>query len=228
MAYLVSKQVNTLMKLDEVLEPQQLDEVSLKHAAAAGILGLAALSPNKTTNANALGSPGYEQYVAQKAAFNQKYQEDQKEKRVAKLSGFISDRYNISDEDAREIVKLAHKYERPDFPRAEDILAIISIESSFNKDAVSKLRRDPARGLMQVRPGVWGIDKAALSDAEAQIHHGAQILDKYYHKLKDKEAAIRAYNIGLTHYLKGRMVDAADRYSEKFRTARERLSSVIA
>ena len=113
-------------------------------------------------------------------------------------------KYHVKQDFAEDVVNLALKYEKPVFPRASDILAIISIESSFNPKAVSKLKKDPAVGLMQVRPKVWGLDAAELkSSIEKQIATGSEVLHKYYMKLNAKEKAVEAYNVGLRNFHKG-------------------------
>lgn len=116
----------------------------------------------------------------------------------------IAQKYRIDPRLARTIVVLAIKHEDKVFPRATDILAVIGVESSFNPSAVSKLRRDPARGLMQVRPGVWKIDPSELNDIEKQIVIGVRILKKYYARTGDEEGALHAYNIGITNYRAGK------------------------
>ena len=116
----------------------------------------------------------------------------------------IAQKYKIDLADAQEIVKLAHKYQKTNFPKAEDILAVIGVESSFDPDAVSGLKRDPAVGLMQVRPGVWNINRGELEgNIEAQIAYGADILRLYYKKLRHKDSAIAAYNVGMGEFRGG-------------------------
>lgn len=123
--------------------------------------------------------------------------------------------YKVDPKLAANIVVLAHKYADPVFPKAPDILKVIGVESSFIPTAVSKLKEDPAIGLMQVRPGKWEIDPSELSTIEGQIKHGSKILNKYYHKLKgNKEAALQAYNVGLRNFRKG---VRAPKYIQKYK-----------
>ena len=131
---------------------------------------------------------------------------------------------HVDDEKASHIVDMAMKYSHPVFPKAHDILAISGIESSFNEKAKSKLKRDPAVGLMQVRPAVWGIDRKEFSTIEGQIKHGAHILRHYYEKTGSRESAIKAYNVGLTNFNKGKQQDAASRYLDKFKSEVSRYS----
>jgi len=126
----------------------------------------------------------------------------------------ITNKYDVEDELANTIVELAHKYQKPGFPTAKDILAVIGVESSFDPDAVSGLSIDPAVGLMQVRPGIWNIDKSELQgDPERQIATGSDILHQYFKKSKNKNAALALYNVGPTEYKKG---NTAENYVRKF------------
>ena len=131
-----------------------------------------------------------------------------------KLAKMLAKRYRVSESLVQEVVDLAYKHESPVFPKAADILAIVGVESSFDPNAKSALKRDPAVGLMQVRPGVWNIKPGDLSTVEQQIKHGAQILSHYYKKLGDKESAVHAYNIGITKFRRG---GRNERYVSKYR-----------
>jgi hypothetical protein len=131
-----------------------------------------------------------------------------------KMADRITDKYDVDDDFAGQVVELAHKYQKPGFPTAKDILAVIGVESSFDPDAVSGLSQDPAVGLMQVRPGVWKLDKSLLQgNIEQQIATGADILYQYYAKLKNKNAALASYNVGPTQYKSG---NTADDYVKKY------------
>lgn len=139
--------------------------------------------------------------------------------REQKMADVIKSKYKrVSPNLIKDVVSLAHKYERDTFPTATDIVAIIGIESNFNPRAVSKLKVDPAVGLTQIRPDAWKhkIKRAELSTVEGQIRHGADILGHYYRILGNKEAAIRSYNVGLAAYTRGRYQEASRRYINKF------------
>lgn len=125
---------------------------------------------------------------------------------------------NVESEKAEHIVNAALKYAHPVFPQAHHLLALAGIESSFNEQAVSKLKRDPARGLLQIRPMVWNIHPSELSTIDGQIKHGAHILKTYHDKLGDADSAIQAYNVGITNLNKGKKRDAAARYLAKFKS----------
>lgn len=116
----------------------------------------------------------------------------------------ISTRYNIDEDKAKKIVDIAQKYSKHPFPQAHHILGTIGVESSFNEKAKSKLKFDPAVGLMQIRPKVTGTHPSELKDIEGQIKHGSDMLHTLYKKTGDEDKAIQAYNIGLTAYNKGK------------------------
>ncbi len=189
------------MKVYEIVGRQQLDEINLKHAAAAGIVGASMMGL-----ANKAIAPDHPKVqpppIVQPAkAEPAKPQLSDKEQAVVNQ---IAKRYDADPDFVTQVILLAKKYEKPRFPTAHDLLAIIAVESEFDPDAVSGLRKDPAVGLMQVRPGEWGLDPEALRDPETAIRVGSDILHKYYRHLHgDKEAAIQAYNVGLTNYQQG-------------------------
>lgn len=140
------------------------------------------------------------------------------------LASAIARKYRINPELSYKIVELAHKHEDEVFPKAIDILAVIAVESSFNPRAVSRLRRDPARGLMQVRPGIWGIEPSVLNNIENQIKAGVRILQKYHRRAGDVEGALHAYNIGITNYRRGKRNPA---YVAKVEREKDFLYSVL-
>jgi len=182
------------MKLHEVLDPRLVNEVSLKQALAAGLLGTAAISTAANVHAPTQTPSTYAPNIIVKH-INLVYE---------RLANKIASKYHVDQGFAMKVVELAHKYAHPVFPTAKDILAVVGVESSFNPGATSNLSDDPAVGLMQVRPGKWKLNsQQLLADEEAQIKHGASILHKYFKKLKNKDAAIQAYNIGLNSYRQG-------------------------
>lgn len=191
---------------------EQLDEKSLKHAIAAGILGTSmampgAMSDHKSPTPSAYERPADEIEVTAKRqgdAFKPEINIPAPNwaKRL-ELSKTIAAKYRVDKELVMKVVNLAYEYEDKTFPKAEDILAIIGVESSFNPKSKSNLRSDPALGLMQVRPGVWNIDPDHLDTVEMQIKYGVDILRHYYKKLGNAEDAIQAYNLGLTRFRRG-------------------------
>lgn len=119
----------------------------------------------------------------------------------------ISNRYtHVSPELVAEVVEYTHKYAKSDFPKQEDLLAVIAVESSFNPNATSNLKHDPAIGLTQIRPKAWShkYKHSELASIENQIKYGAEILAHNYKRVGDKELALHAYNLGLTSVLRGK------------------------
>lgn len=210
------------MKLKNIIdlnESQQLDEISFKHAVAAGI-GLVGGTMGAHHQQQAQQVEPQHQEVRQ-AVEQPPPPKEQKtvNPKLLPLINNITKRYNVDTDLATEIVELAHKYEKPTFPKAKDLIALIGVESAFNPNAISKLKRDPAVGLLQVRPKVWNLDPSELKTPEDQIKIGSDILNLYYKKLKNKDAAIKAYNIGITNYLDQddlEMADASERYLAKY------------
>lgn len=178
------------MKLEEIviLPGNQLDEINLKNTVAAGALSLSALMSPSTLHHDPIPKHA-----------------SRTDMDVATLSNTILKKYRISPQLATKVAGLAKKYEHPTFPKAADILAIVGIESSFIPSSVSKLKKDPAVGLMQVRPKVWGLDpRGLLSDMDLQVKSGADVLHKYYKLLGNKEDAVHAYNVGLGNFRRGK------------------------
>jgi len=86
------------------------------------------------------------------------------------------------------------------------IVAVIEVESQFNPYAVSQLKKDPARGLMQVRPGIWGkkLDLKKnndLHDIEIGIDAGTRVLRIYLDETEnDMKKALYKYVGGSKEY----------------------------
>jgi membrane-bound lytic murein transglycosylase MltF len=102
----------------------------------------------------------------------------------------------------QRLVSLAEKYAYSDFPRKEDILAIIAVESRFRPDA----KTVTSKGLMQINlEANHKRVQGSLFNPEENIRVGVEILRGYYELLGDnRNAAIMAYNIGPGSYIKGR------------------------
>ena len=118
----------------------------------------------------------------------------------------ITATYDVGDDLVKEVVALSHKYQKKSFPRAEDILAIVGIESGWDPTAKSKLKFDPAVGLTQIRPIAWKKiipNSSDLISVENQIKYAAEILHLNYRLTKSKDDAIIAYNVGYGNWLNG-------------------------
>lgn len=135
--------------------------------------------------------------------------------RIQKLTNYISDRYKVDTYIVKDVVKTAHVLgEYKKFPSPTDILAIIAIESSFNKNVLSKTLD---KGLMQI----------SYKETEFDIHNnmadGVSLLKDYHNRLS-KDGTIQAYNIGIGSYKKGRR---NPKYLLRFKTAKAQLEKVI-
>lgn len=118
----------------------------------------------------------------------------------------ITSTYDVGDELVRDVIKFSHKYQKKSFPRAEDILAIVGIESSWDPTAKSNLKFDPAFGLTQIRPIAWKKlipNSSDLISVENQIKYAVEILHLNYRLTKSKDDAIIAYNVGYGNWLNG-------------------------
>lgn len=201
------------VKLNEVLNPP-LEESKLKKALtgaamAAGLVSGAGHLPHKTVQ---VSQPLHVTPTVMRASDHEA------------LVHAVKSKFDVDKELASKIVQLAQKYEHEVFPKAKDILAVVSVESSFDPEAKSKLSKDPAIGLMQVRPGVWKLDPAEVRDIEKNIKHGSRILADYYKRFNDKRKALMAYNAGPTGM---KTSSYAPEYANKVERERQRLAKSL-
>lgn len=183
------------MKLQEIfeVENEQLAEGVIQKAIAAAGFVLASVTPSSLLHTPDLDlKPAVQQAAKQKGP------------NMAKLVSVAATKYKVSPQVVQQAVASAVKHAHPDFPTAKDLLAVVGVESSFNPNAVSQLKKDPARGLMQIRPGIWDLPETSFKTIDSQIKTGAEILRKYYVKLGSREAALHAYNVGITNHKKGK------------------------
>lgn len=180
------------MKIEELTgRVVQLDEGVFQKAVAAAAMVIGTLSPLSAS------APGHAPDPKPKAHVK-------KPPDMMFLVSKAASKYHVPDDVVKQVVKAAIKYEKEDFPKAKDILAVIGVESEFNPNAKSKLKHDPAKGLMQLRPKIWKLGGDNFKTIDAQVKTGAEILSSYYKKLGSKEAALHAYNVGITNHLKSK------------------------
>jgi soluble lytic murein transglycosylase-like protein len=234
------------MKLHEIaLTEEQLNEIRMRNALAvaglAGTAAISALSNHYTDQQNKADRAAATQPASQVSTGKIQPRIDPTEPLVAKaampqppaqtsvkeLSQMILDKYgsSVDPHTAMQVAKAAKKYEKPGFPRAEDILAIVGIESSFDPESVSGLKHDPARGLMQVRPKIWNLTPKSLSTIDKQIKVGSTILHHYYQKLGTVPSAVHAYNVGLTNFNHKKNLNPE--YVRRFNAERQQYPSSI-
>lgn len=135
--------------------------------------------------------------------------------KYAAAEAYIINKWNTEPLLARQVILEAKKHSNPDFPRKEDILAIIAIESGFKTSAVSTAK---AKGLMQV------LYKPTTFDITQNIYDGTFLLKDYYKKLSNISATIQAYNVGIGAYKQG---NRNHEYLEKYYYEKENFKSLL-
>lgn len=120
---------------------------------------------------------------------------------LVKLTQAVVDKHNVDWNFAYTVVKTAKMYEHDDFPKAQDILSIISIESKFDIKAKSAGNI----GLAQINYRVWRkqVDKHQLYTIDGSVKQCASILSEYYDQTGNTKGAVMAYNVGITAYKNG-------------------------
>ena len=134
--------------------------------------------------------------------------------KIQRLTNHISKTYKINIGHAEHIVITAYNYGyHASFPTPIDILAIIAIESRFNKNITSHTND---KGLMQISY------KKTTFDVENNMYDGVSLLRLNAEQLHP-DAAIQAYNIGVPGYKKGRRNLV---YLNRFKAAKIKLEAV--
>ena len=120
---------------------------------------------------------------------------------------YIIRKWNTDPNLAKQVVLEAKKHCKDTFPKKEDILAIIAVESGFKTAAVSTAK---AKGLMQV------LYKPTTFDIKQNIADGTFLLKDYYKQLNNVNATIQSYNVGINAYKKGsRNLEYLSKYYEE-------------
>lgn len=115
----------------------------------------------------------------------------------------VASRFKKSEDLIRTIVFTASKYAYSDFPKKEDILAVIAVESTYN----TKAHHRGSWGLMQIearshKSKYVGMD---ITNIDANIKIGSEILREYYLLSKrNRVGALTSYNVGIGSYLQGK------------------------
>ena len=117
----------------------------------------------------------------------------------AKIAEAIYKRFKCQEDVALLAVQYAEEFAHKDFPRKQDLLAIIAIESSFNPSAEFK----GSKGVMQVLVKTHRARITGEFDLREQIRVGASILREYYEITGGKQAAVMSYNVGIGSYKRG-------------------------
>jgi hypothetical protein len=121
----------------------------------------------------------------------------------SKLVEYISERFKVSEKIAADIVKFATQHAHENFPKRNDILAIIAVESHYNARALHR----GCYGLMQIerKSHMKKLDGRSLFNPNVNIEIGSDVLFQYFELLKgNKKAAILSFNSGIGNFLKKR------------------------
>lgn len=144
------------------------------------------------------------------------------ESRYRALSDYLARRYRVSQDVAFDLVSHAHRVGGQLQLDPLLIIAVISVESSFNPIAESVAG---AKGLMQIIPKYHG-DKLevfggerAVFDPATNIQVGAQILKEYIRYTGHLGSALQMYN--------GALGDAEEQYTNRVMGMKQRLQQVV-
>jgi len=144
------------------------------------------------------------------------------ESRYRALSDYVARRYRVSQDVAFDLVSHAHWVGGELKVDPLLIIAVISVESSFNPIAESVAG---AKGLMQIIPRYHGDKLEVYGGAEAvfdpatNIQVGAQILKEYIRRTGNVGIALQMYN--------GALHDIDDQYTNKVMGVKQRLQHVV-
>lgn len=138
------------------------------------------------------------------------------------LVAYLSHRFYVAPDALRHMVATAYRAARSVGMDPLLVLAVISVESSFNPIAQSVMG---AKGLMQIIPKYhraklleYGGEEAAL-DPESNILVGTRILHEYVYRAGTVKAGLQLYN--------GASDDASAQYAQKVLAERERLDRAL-
>jgi soluble lytic murein transglycosylase-like protein len=144
------------------------------------------------------------------------------ESRYRALSGFVANRYRVSQDVAYDLVRVAHRAGNELQLDPLLIIAVIAVESRFNPIAESVAG---AKGLMQIIPK-YHFDKLdqfggekAVYDPAANIQVGAQILKEYLRLTGNLGSALQMYA--------GALGDTEDQYTRKVLNEKNRLQQAL-
>jgi len=139
------------------------------------------------------------------------------------IGDYLARRYRVSSSVTTDIVAHAYAAGRQYSVDPLLILAVISVESSFNPIAESTMG---AKGLMQVMPQYHAEKFMPLGgertvfEPQANIQVGAQILKEYIHRTGDMDDALKLYV--------GASTDKSENgYAAKVMAERQRLYQVL-
>lgn len=134
-----------------------------------------------------------------------------------KLVDYISTKFKVSKKIALNVVNLANKHAHETFPKRDDILAIIAVESQYDIFALAQ----GCYGLMQIqrKSHKKSLKGRSLHNPDVNVELGSQILNQYFVLLKDnKKAAVLSFNAGIGNYKNKRFrLEYYEKYSAELR-----------
>ena len=106
--------------------------------------------------------------------------------------------YHVNPDLAKTITTAAFKHgDANGFPTPHHLLGLMAAESSFNPNEVSRLKKDPAIGITQIRPKTSGIHPNELKTVDDQVRHASHILKDFHKRANgDVNMALSSYNNG--------------------------------
>lgn len=146
---------------------------------------------------------------------------------VRDLVGVVTERIvsrNVDKNEARKLavaaIGAANKYDLD----VGLVVSVMEVESSFKWKAVSKKN---AHGLMQVKPKWWkNATPHDMTTKTGNVYAGAYILAYYRDRLGSIDEAVKAYNVGITDYMKGANTEAADRYYDRVASVNKKFNEM--
>lgn len=187
-----------------ILEQEQLDEGAIKNA----IIGLAiaggAFGIHQATKAPT------EAPIVSVGAIHHAEEEPKFMDRQASVE-HIKKKFKVPHDVATDAVNAAFKHAAPNgmFPTPHHMLALAAVESGFRPNVKSALKRDPARGMTQIRAKTSGLKPKDLATIDDQFKHSSAILQKMHKSMKNPHDTLTAYNNGVTATLRGGNINRA-------------------
>ena len=115
------------------------------------------------------------------------------------LTQVVVQKFPKQEKYARLVVRYALWHERQNpglkWPKAKDILAVVSVESGFNPEAVHPI--GPSVGLMQINAGAHKVSVSELKQIGPNMKRGYELLVYLRAKTRSDAEALIAYNAGL-------------------------------
>jgi soluble lytic murein transglycosylase-like protein len=179
----------------QVIAEDQVEEGLIKNAIGATLIAGAALGAYKASQ----DAPRPQKVISgtvQKFEPRPMNQDEATQKLVS--------HWNVHPNTAHQITQAAWKYGNTEHVTPHVLLGLMATESSFKFDARSKLKRDAAVGLMQVRPKMHGLKPTDFSTIDSQVKHGSELLKKFHTRMGNLKDGLTAYNNGVTATLRNR------------------------